>query len=44
MFWVIAESGTKFQAIDVPEWYDYDEKGQTSISVTGIELSISATK
>lgn len=35
------ESGTKFPEVDLSdEWYDYDEKTQSEVSITDIEWSI----
>lgn len=42
--WAKCESGTKFDAIELPEWYDYDESSQMSVSLTEPEFSIKVTK
>jgi len=44
MLWAKAASGCMFQEIEFPEWYDYDEVNQASVSVTEVKFRITATK
>jgi len=42
--WAKSESNTRFAEIDAPEWYDYDEKAQASVSVTEVNFTIQAAR
>lgn len=44
MLWAKTETGLRFDQISVPEWFEYDEKLQGSVSVTELEFLIRPSK
>jgi hypothetical protein len=40
MFWAKSDSGTLFEAIGLPEWFEYDEKSKESVSITDAKFTV----